>query len=51
VLKLVRAISPSARLIGIDMVEVGLKNDDYREGALATQTLYRILSREYARLH
>jgi agmatinase len=49
VLKLVRAISPSARLIGMDMVEVGLKNGDYREGALATQTLYRILSRKYAR--
>ena len=49
VLKLVKAISPSARLIGMDMVEVGLKNDDYREGALATQTLYRILSRQYAR--
>jgi len=48
VLKLVKAISPSARLIGIDMVEVGLKNGDYREGALATQTLYRILSRKYA---
>lgn len=49
VLKLVKAISPSARLIGMDMVEVGLRNDDYREGALATQTLYRILSRRYAR--
>lgn len=48
-LKLVRAISPSARLIGMDMVEVGLRNGDYREGALATQTLYRILSRNYAR--
>jgi arginase family enzyme len=49
VLKLVKAISPSAQLIGMDMVEVGLKNDDYREGALATQTLLRILSRQYAR--
>lgn len=49
VLRLVRAISPSARLIGMDMVEVGLKNGDYREGALATQTLYRILSRKYSR--
>ena len=48
VLKLLKAISPSAHLIGIDMVEVGLKNGDYREGALATQTLYRILSRKYA---
>ena len=48
VLKLLNAISPSAHLIGIDMVEVGLKNGDYREGVLATQTLYRILSRNYA---
>jgi agmatinase len=49
VTKLVRAISSSARLIGMDMVEVGLKNGDYREGALATQTLYRILARKYAK--
>jgi agmatinase len=49
VLKLVKAISPSAHLIGMDMVEVGLKNNDYREGALATQTIYRILSRKYSR--
>ena len=49
VLKLVKAIDRSAYLIGMDMVEVGLKNDDYREGTLATQTLYRILSRGYAR--
>jgi arginase family enzyme len=49
VLKLVKAISPDAKLIGMDMVEVGLKNNDYREGALATQTLFRILSRKYAR--
>jgi agmatinase len=49
VLKLVKAIDKSARLIGMDMVEVALKNGDYREGTLATQTLYRILSRKYAR--
>ena len=49
VLKLVKAIDPSSCLIGMDMVEVALKNGDYREGALATQTLYRILSRKYAR--
>ena len=49
VLKLVKAISPSARLIGMDMVEVGLRNGDYREGALATHTLYRILARKYSR--
>src|SRR5918911_4737388 len=49
VLKLIKAIDLSACLIGMDMVEVALKNGDYREGTLATQTLYRILSRKYAR--
>ena len=49
VLKLIKAIDLSACLVGMDMVEVSLKNDDYREGTLATQTLYRILSRKYAR--
>lgn len=49
VLKLLKAVSPEARLVGMDMVEVGLKNGDYREGTLATQTLLRILSRRYAR--
>lgn len=49
VLKIFKAIPPSARLIGMDMVEVGLKNDDYREGTLATQTLYRVLARKYVR--
>lgn len=45
---LIDAISPSATLVGLDMVEVALKNNDYREGALATQTLYRILSHKWA---
>jgi len=49
VLKLVKAIDTSACLIGMDMVEVALKNGDYREGTLATQTLYRILSQKYVR--
>jgi agmatinase len=49
VVKILKAIPPSARLVGMDMVEVGLKNDDYREGALATQIIYRILARKYAR--
>ena len=48
-MKLIKAIDLSACLVGMDMVEVSLKNDDYREGTLATQTLYRILSRKYAR--
>ena len=47
--RLVKSIHPSARLVGMDMVEVGLKNDDYREGTLATHTLYRILSQKYVR--
>ena len=49
VLRMVKAIPPSARLVGMDMVEVGLRNEDDREGALATQTLYRILARKYVR--
>ena len=49
VLKLVKAIDASSRLIGMDMVEVALKNGDYREGTLATQTLYRILSQKYSK--
>jgi agmatinase len=49
VLKLIKAVNPSAQLIGIDLVEVGLRNGDFREGVLATQTLYRILARKYAR--
>jgi hypothetical protein len=46
---LIKAIDTSSRLIGMDMVEVALKNVDYREGTLATQTLYRILSQKYAK--
>jgi agmatinase len=42
--EIVENISPSAKLIGIDIVEVGLRNGDYREGTLATQTLFRVLS-------
>lgn len=48
VVRIVKAIHPTASLVGMDMVEVGLKNEDYREGALATQTLYRILTRPFA---
>jgi agmatinase len=31
----------------MDLVEASLKNEDYREGALATQTLLRIIPRKY----
>ena len=47
VLRIIKSIDPTAKLIGMDMVEAALRNDDYREGALATQTLLRILSRAY----
>jgi agmatinase len=41
---LINSIDSTAKLIGIDLVETGLKNDDFREGTLATQTLLRILT-------
>jgi agmatinase len=41
---ILRSICTSAKLIGFDMVEVSLKNDDYREATLASQTMFRILS-------
>lgn len=47
VLQILKSIDTSAKLIGLDIVEVALRNDDYREGTLATQTLLRILSRDY----
>ncbi|MGH9926620.1 MAG: arginase family protein, partial [Nitrososphaeraceae archaeon] len=43
VTKIIKSISSSAMLIGIDMVEVAARNNDYREGTLAVQTLYRML--------
>jgi len=47
ILKILKSINDSATLVGMDLVEVALKNDDYREGALATQTLLRIITRKY----
>lgn len=47
VLKIIKSIDTSAELIGLDIVEVALRNNDYREGVLATQTLFRILSQDY----
>lgn len=49
IIKIVKAINNSADLIGMDMVEVSLRNEDYREGTLATQTLFRILTRKFVR--
>ena len=43
VAKIIKSISSSALLIGMDMVEVAARNGDYREGTLAVQTIYRIL--------
>lgn len=47
ILKIIKSINDSANLVGMDLVEVSLKNDDYREGTLATQTLLRIIPRKY----
>jgi agmatinase len=48
-MKIIKAIHDSANLIGMDVVEVSLKNDDFREGTLATQTILRILTRKFVR--
>lgn len=47
ILEIINSIDESSNLIGLDFVETGLKNNDYREGALATQTLLRILSHKF----
>ena len=44
VILILKSIDKSADLIGLDMVEVSAKLSDYREGALATHTLYRIFT-------
>jgi agmatinase len=41
---IIKNIHKSANLIGLDMVEISAKFSDYREGALATHTLYRIFT-------
>jgi agmatinase len=50
VLEIIRNVSTSANLIGMDIVEVSVRNDDYREGTLATQTIYRILCRKFGKV-
>ena len=47
IIKIIKSINDTAYLLGMDLVEVSLKNDDYREGTLATHTLLRIISRKY----
>ena len=44
IIEILKSINKTSKLIGIDIVEVAVKNNDYREGTLATQTLYRIFS-------
>lgn len=44
-IEIIDSISENAKLVGLEIVEVAMKNGDYREGTLATQTLYRIISR------
>lgn len=44
---IIKSINSSANLLAMDLVEVSLKNHDYREGTLATQTLLRIIPRKY----
>ncbi len=45
--EIINSFDNSSSLLGLDIVEVGLKNHDYREGALATQTLLRILTHDF----
>ena len=47
IIKIFKSINDSASLLGMDLVEVSLKNHDYREGTLAAQTLLRIIPRKY----
>ena len=49
IIRIIKGINSSADLVGLDIVEVSLRNKDYREGTLATHTLLRILNREYIR--
>ena len=50
VLDIIRNIHNSANLIGMDIVEVSVKNEDYREGTLAAQTIFRILCRKFGNI-
>jgi agmatinase len=50
VVDIIKNIHDSANLIGMDIVEVSVRNDDYREGTLAAQTLFRILCRKFGNI-
>jgi len=43
--EIIDSISNNSKLVGLEIVEVAMKNEDYREGTLATQTIYGIISR------
>ena len=45
--EIIDSIADSSSFVGLDFVETGLKNNDYREGALATNTLLRILTHNF----
>ena len=47
IIEIINNIDDSSNLTGLDFVETGLKNNDYREGTLATQTLMRILTHKF----
>ena len=49
IIKMLNSIDDSAVLIGMDLVETALKNDDYREGTIASEILLRILTKKYFR--
>jgi agmatinase len=50
VVDIIKNIHNSANLIGMDIVEVSVKNDDYREGTLAAHTLFRILCQKFGNI-
>ena len=49
VIRFLKSIHKTAKLIGMDMVEVSAKAADFREGTLATHTIYRILVQDFAK--
>jgi len=49
IVEMFKAIHPTARLVGADLMEVSVKNNDYREGTIAVQLLLRLFAREYVR--
>jgi agmatinase len=50
VVDIIKNIHNTANLVGMDIVEVSVKNEDYREGTLAVQTIFRILCRKFGNI-